>query len=52
MLDRVAPRVDGVHLRSDMQFYFRGDIGVSAWLYDLRQVSPEALAGSTFCDQK
>jgi len=25
---------------------------VSAWLYDLRQVSPEALVGSTFRDQK
>jgi hypothetical protein len=52
MLDQVRPRVDGVHLRSGMRFYFRGDIGVSAWLYDLRQVSPEALVGSTFCDQK
>jgi hypothetical protein len=35
-----------------MRFYFLSDIGVSAWLYDLRQVSPEALVGSTFCDQK
>jgi len=30
-----------------MRFYFPADIGVSAWLYDLRQVSPEALAGGT-----
>jgi hypothetical protein len=52
MLDQVTTRVGGVHLRSGMRFYFRGDIGVSAWLYDLRQVSPEALVGSTFCDQK
>lgn len=35
-----------------MRFYFPADIGVSAWLYDLRQVSPEALAGGTLCDQK
>jgi hypothetical protein len=35
-----------------MRFYFPADIGVSAWLHDLRQVSPEALDGSTFCDQK
>lgn len=52
MLDPLARRLDGIHLRSGMRFYFRGDIGVSAWLYDLRQVSPEALGGSTFCDQK
>jgi len=37
---------------SGMRFYFPADIGVSAWLYDLRQVSPEALVGSTLCDQK
>ena len=40
------------HLESGMRFYFPADIGVSAWLYDLRQVSPEALVGSTLCDQK
>jgi hypothetical protein len=35
-----------------MRFYFPADIGVSALLYDLRQVSPEALVGSALCDQK
>jgi Dolichyl-phosphate-mannose-protein mannosyltransferase len=52
MLDQLAPHLDGIHVPSGMRFYVGGDVGVSAWLYDLRHASPEALAGGEFCDEK
>ena len=51
-ISRITNHRGTFHLESGMRFYFAADIGVSAWLYDLRQVSPEALVGRTLCDQK